>query len=143
MHDVGKIGIPDSILLKPGKLIPEERTVMETHTIIGGKILSGNPSKLMSMAKEIALTHHEKWDGSGYPNGLKGENIPLAGRIAALADVFDALTTERPYKKAWEADKAAALIKENSGSQFDPELLERFISILPSFVVAHGNGLNK
>lgn len=116
---------------------------METHTIIGGKILSGNPSKLMSMAKEIALTHHEKWDGSGYPNGLKGENIPLAGRIAALADVFDALTTERPYKKAWEADKAAALIKENSGSQFDPELLERFISILPSFVVAHGNGLNK
>lgn len=134
MHDVGKIGIPDSILLKPGKLTQEERKIMETHATIGGQILSGNPSELMNMAREIALTHHEKWDGSGYPEGIRGENIPLTGRICAVSDVFDALTTKRPYKEAWSVEKAVALIKQNRGTQFDPDLVDLFESILPEIM---------
>lgn len=134
MHDIGKIGIPDAILLKPGKFEPHEWEVMKTHTRIGGKLLDGDGSDLMRMAREIALTHHEKWDGSGYPEGLAGEAIPEAGRIAALADVFDALTSRRPYKKAWAVDKAVDLIKENRGKHFDPALVEVFLQGLPDIL---------
>jgi len=131
MHDIGKLGIPDSVLLKPGKLDADEWEIMKNHTKIGAEILSGGDTELLEQARLIALTHHEKWDGSGYPEGLKGEEIPLEGRIVALADVFDALTSERPYKKAWPVEKAVEYLKEMSGSQFDPVLVEVFISILP------------
>ncbi|MDH5393430.1 MAG: response regulator [Gammaproteobacteria bacterium] len=131
MHDIGKLGIPDSVLLKPGKLNSEEWDVMKTHTLIGAQILSGGDTELLEQARLIAMTHHEKWDGSGYPNGLSGEDIPLVGRIVALADVFDALTSERPYKKAWPVQQAVDYIKDMSGSQFDPALVDIFISILP------------
>jgi len=131
MHDIGKIGIPDHILLKPGKFEPEEWEIMKTHAVIGANILEGDDSDLMKCAGEIALTHHEKWDGSGYPHGLSGEAIPLTGRIAALADVFDALTSVRPYKKAWTVDAAVDLIKENSGTHFDPDLVVVFLEQLP------------
>ena len=130
MHDIGKIGIPDHILLKPGKFEPEEWEIMKTHAAIGANILEGDESDLMRWASEIALTHHEKWDGSGYPNGLSGEDIPLSGRIAALADVFDALTSSRPYKKAWTVEAAVGLIKESRGTHFDPELVDVFLERL-------------
>jgi putative two-component system response regulator len=129
LHDVGKIGIPDDILLKPGKLTPEEWTVMKSHTVIGAKILSGSRFPLLQMAEEIALTHHEKWDGSGYCPGLGGENIPLSGRIVAVADVFDALTHERPYKKAWLVSDALAEISSQSGRHFDPAVVEAFMAL--------------
>lgn len=135
MHDIGKIGIPDAILLKPGKFEPPEWEIMKTHATIGAKLLDGDDSDLMRMACEIARTHHEKWDGSGYPNGLAGEAIPQAGRIAALADVFDALTSERPYKKAWTVEAAVDLIKSNSGKHFDPALVRVFLQELPGIVV--------
>lgn len=131
MHDIGKIGIPDSILLKPGKLDADEWETMKTHAAIGAEILSGHHSPLMEMARVIALTHHEKWDGTGYPNQLMGEEIPLVGRITALCDVFDALTTERPYKKAWTVDDATGYIRDNRGKHFDPALVEAFDEILP------------
>lgn len=131
MHDIGKLGIPDSVLLKPSKLDTEEWEIMKTHALIGADILSGGNSDLLDQASLIAITHHEKWDGSGYPNGLKGKDIPLVGRIVSLADVFDALTSERPYKKAWSIQKAIDYIKDMSGKQFDPELVEIFISIMP------------
>ena len=131
MHDIGKIGIPDHILLKPGKFEPEEWAIMQTHATIGAHILEGDDSELMRCAREIALTHHEKWDGSGYPSGLTGDAIPLMGRIAALADVFDALTSERPYKKAWTIEAAVDLIKENRGTHFDPGLVDVFLIQLP------------
>jgi putative two-component system response regulator len=134
MHDIGKIGIPDSILLKPGKLDHDEWAIMKTHSAIGAEILSGHPSELMSMASEIALTHHEKWDGSGYPNGLKGEEIPLEGRVVAICDVFDALTTARPYKKAWPVKDAVSYISENSGRHFDPRLTQLCPAILPTLL---------
>ncbi|MFC1589013.1 HD domain-containing phosphohydrolase [Pseudomonadota bacterium] len=134
MHDIGKIGIPDHILLKPGRFEPEEWEMMKTHAQIGADILSGDDTPLLNMASEIALTHHEKWNGSGYPNGLKGEDIPLVGRITALADVFDALTSERPYKKAWSVEDAVSLIKDESGKHFDPNLVEHFLLILESIV---------
>jgi putative two-component system response regulator len=134
MHDIGKIGIPDAIMLKPGTLEPHEWEIMKTHATIGGKLLEGDDSTLMHMAREIALTHHEKWDGSGYPNGLAGEAIPPAGRIAALADVFDALTSARPYKKAWTVEAAVGYIKENSGRHFDPALVAVFPRELPGIV---------
>lgn len=134
MHDIGKIGIPDAILLKPGKFEPHEWEIMKTHAAIGGKLLDGDDSDLMRMAQQIALTHHEKWDGSGYPNGLAGDAIPQAGRIAALADVFDALTSERPYKKAWAVESAVNLIVENSGKHFDPELVGVFLQKLPEIL---------
>jgi len=130
MHDVGKIGIPDSILLKPGKLDADEWKIMQSHVNIGAEILSGGSSELMKAAQIIALTHHEKWDGSGYPAGLSGEHIPIEGRICAICDVFDALTSERPYKEAWSVDKAMALIREESGKHFDPKLVEDFDNIL-------------
>lgn len=134
MHDVGKIGIPDKILLKPGKFEPDEWEIMQTHTQIGVDILSGDDSDLMTMARDIAISHHEKWNGKGYPNGLKGEAIPLAGRITAIADVFDALTSVRPYKKAWPVEKAVNLIKEESGQHFDPKLVEAFLEKLPEII---------
>jgi len=124
MHDVGKIGIPDAILLKPGRLDPDEWAIMKTHAAIGGKLLEGDDSDLMRLARDIALTHHEKWDGRGYPRGFKGTAIPQAGRIAAVADVLDALTSARTYKAAWPVDRAVDLVKEKSGSHFDPEVVE-------------------
>jgi putative two-component system response regulator len=134
MHDIGKIGIPDHILLKPGKFEPDEWEIMKTHAQIGADILAGDDTLLLNMASDIALTHHEKWDGSGYPNGLKGDEIPLVGRITALADVFDALTSVRPYKKAWSIDDAVALIKDESGKQFEPALVDHFLSILDAMI---------
>jgi putative two-component system response regulator len=134
MHDIGKLGIPDRVLLKPGKLNEEEWKVMQTHAQIGADILVGGQSELMIMAREIALTHHEKWDGSGYPNGLKGEAIPLAGRISAIADVFDALTSERPYKKAWVLEDAMGLIRSESGKHFEPRLVELLEQKLPKIL---------
>jgi len=134
MHDIGKIGIPDHILLKPGKFEPEEWEIMKTHAVIGANILEGDDSELMKCAGEIALTHHEKWDGSGYPYGLSGAAIPLVGRIAALADVFDALTSVRPYKEAWTVEAAIDLIKENRGTHFDPELVTVFLEQLPGIL---------
>jgi len=134
MHDIGKIGIPDSVLMKPGKLDPDEWEIMKTHVDIGVEILSGSNSDLMNMAAEVAQNHHEKWDGSGYPKGLAGEDIPLAGRVVAVADVFDALTTERPYKNAWPVEEAVQFLKEQSGKHFDPRLVERFIAILPEIL---------
>ena len=134
MHDIGKIGIPDSVLLKPGKLDPEEWKIMQTHVDIGVEILSGSDSALMDMASEVAQNHHEKWDGSGYPRALSGEDIPLTGRVVALADVFDALTTERPYKNAWPIDETIEFLKEQSGKHFEPRLVELFIDILPNIL---------
>lgn len=134
MHDIGKIGIPDKILLKPGKLDPDEWEIMKTHTTIGGLIIGDHPSELMRVAKMIALTHHERWDGAGYPNGLKREEIPIFGRIVAVADVFDALTSDRPYKKAWTIDESVEEIKKGSGSHFDPEVVSAFVRALPNIV---------
>ncbi len=131
MHDIGKIGIPDRVLLKPGKLDAEEWEIMKKHAQYGADIIGEHPSPILQMAKEVAITHHEKWNGSGYPNGLKGDQIPLSGRIVAVADVFDALTSERPYKAAWPEEKAIALLREEAGQHFDPSLIEPFINILP------------
>lgn len=134
MHDIGKIGIPDNVLLKKGKLEPDEWKIMQTHVDIGVEILSGSSSALMDMAAEIAQNHHEKWDGSGYPHALAGEDIPLTGRIVAVADVFDALTTERPYKKAWPVNEAVEFLKEQSGKHFEPRLVDAFLEILPDIL---------
>ncbi len=134
MHDVGKIGIPDHILLKPGKLTPEEWKTMQTHAELGADILADNDSEMVRMARRIALTHHEKWDGSGYPNGLKGEDIPIEGRIAAVCDVFDALTSWRPYKQAWSVEEAVSFMQENAGSHFDPQLVPLFLKVLPDVI---------
>ena len=131
MHDVGKIGIPDAVLRKPGKLDAEEWAVMREHAQIGAQIIGEHSSGLLHMAREIALSHHEKWDGSGYPNGLAGEDIPLVGRIVAIADVFDALTSERPYKKAWSVEAAVELLRAEAGRHFDPQLVELFLTQLP------------
>lgn len=131
MHDVGKIGIPDNILLKPGKLEGAEWEVMKSHVEIGAEILSNHPAEIIQLARKIALTHHEKWDGSGYPNGLVGDEIPIEGRIAAICDVFDALTSERPYKEAWPVEKAVDLIREESGKHFEPRIVTEFLNILP------------
>jgi len=133
-HDIGKIGISDTILLKSGQLDPEERKIIETHAAIGGKILGEQKSEVLAMARNVALYHHEKWDGSGYPHGLKGEDIPIEARIAAICDVFDALTSPRPYKDAWPLEKAVSLIQEQAGRQFDPQLVEVFLGILPDIV---------
>ncbi|QTA91433.1 response regulator [Desulfonema magnum] len=131
MHDLGKIGIPDTILLKPDKLTPEERMIMETHTTIGAKLLSGSEHRFLKEAEIIALTHHEKWDGTGYPHGLKGEDIPLFGRMLCICDVFDALISERPYKKAWPLEKTLEEIKAGRGTHFDPELADLFVRLEP------------
>jgi putative two-component system response regulator len=131
MHDIGKIGIPDAILLKPGNFTPPEWEIMKTHSAIGAAILESPTSPLLEMAGVIALNHHEKWDGTGYPGGLVGNTIPLVGRIAALADVFDALTSERPYKSPWPLGKACDYIREGAGSHFDPDLVRIFFEQLP------------
>ncbi|NQE51639.1 transcriptional regulator [Herbaspirillum rubrisubalbicans] len=124
MHDIGKMGIPDHILLKPGRLDEEELKIMRQHAQIGADILRDSPSPLLQTASQIAQSHHEKWDGSGYPNGLKGEDIPLYGRIVAVADVFDALTSSRPYKKGWSLEDAQRYLRDNAGSHFDPRCVE-------------------
>ncbi len=126
MHDVGKIGIPDRILLKPGKLNDQEWEIMKQHTVIGAKILSGSKAGYIRLGKVIALTHHEKWDGSGYPNGLKGKAIPLLAQIVAIADVFDALTTRRPYKEPFSLERSFAIIREGRGSHFSPHVVDAF-----------------
>ncbi|NLI91615.1 MAG: response regulator [Peptococcaceae bacterium] len=134
MHDIGKIGVPDEILLKPGKLNDSEWEKMKSHTVLGGQILTGSSSELIQMAEIIALSHHEKWDGSGYPRGLKGEEIPLVGRITAICDVFDALISERPYKNAWGEKEAVEEIKNGSGTHFDPFIVEAFLKALPAIL---------
>lgn len=131
MHDIGKIGIPDQILLKPGRLDAAEWEVMKTHAAIGAELLDADDSSLLRLAREIALSHHEKWDGSGYPHGLAGEAIPQSGRIVAVADVFDALTSARPYKKAWPVEAAEAYVRDNAGSHFDPTVAACFLDNLP------------
>jgi putative two-component system response regulator len=128
MHDIGKVGTPDLILLKPGKLTPDEFAIMKQHAVIGYEVLNTSNSPLLKVAAEIAHTHHEKFDGSGYPRGLAGENIPVFARIVAVADVFDALTSERPYKKAWTIEAAQQLLREGSGKHFDPVCVEAFFS---------------
>ncbi len=134
MHDVGKVGIPDNILLKPGRLTAEEFDVIKTHTIIGAKILEGSESELIQVARIIALNHHEKWDGSGYPAGLVREDIPLAARITAIADVFDALISARPYKDPWPLEKIIELFNNESGKHFDPELTAMFMEAVPEIM---------
>jgi putative two-component system response regulator len=129
MHDIGKIGIPDSVLLKKGKLTEDEWVLMKTHPQIGAQILEGSKSELLMKGRIIAMTHHEKWDGSGYPKGLAGGDIPLEGRITAVADVFDALTSKRPYKEAISAEKAFSIIREGRGRHFDPELTDIFLAM--------------
>jgi putative two-component system response regulator len=129
LHDLGKIGISDSILLKPGRLTDDEFDVIKTHTTIGAGILAGSHSPLLRLAEQIALTHHERWDGEGYPVGLEGEEIPLAGRIAAVSDTFDALTHARPYKDAWPVDAALREVVGQSGRQFDPAVVDAFCAL--------------
>jgi putative two-component system response regulator len=129
MHDIGKIGIPDAILLKPGKLDADEWNIMRSHAEIGARIIGEDKSSLLQMAATIALSHHERWDGTGYPQGLQGEAIPLAARIVAIADVFDALTSKRPYKHAWTVDEAFALIASEAGKHFDPALAACFLGL--------------
>jgi cyclic di-GMP phosphodiesterase len=130
MHDIGKIGIPDRILQKQVALDEDEWAIMRQHPQFGAEILGEHTSELLEMARVIALTHHEKWDGSGYPNGLQGEGIPFVGRVVAIADVFDALTTVRPYKKAWTVEETLEWLRQQRGSHFDPVLVDRFVSIL-------------
>lgn len=130
LHDVGKIGIPDAILLKPGRLEADELTTMRTHAAIGAEIIPNHQAEVIGMARRIALTHHERWDGGGYPAGLKGEEIPLEGRIAAICDVYDALVSKRPYKRPWSKDEALDHLRSNAGTHFDPTLVERFIAII-------------
>ncbi len=130
LHDVGKIGIPDSILLNPGRLSEEEFRIMQTHTTIGAELLGGSEFPLMHMAEEIALTHHERWDGDGYPHGLSKEEIPPAGRIVAVADTFDALTTARPYKEAWSLERTVKEIGSQRGGQFDPDVVDALEAVL-------------
>ncbi len=134
MHDVGKIGVPDRVLLKPAPLNTAEWELMKSHTRIGAEILSGHPSELLEMAATVALTHHERWDGSGYPRGLAGTGIPLAGRVVAVCDVFDALTSARPYKTPWRDGDAINYMSLNSGRHFDPGLIERFNEALPDIL---------
>jgi len=137
MHDIGKIGIPDSILLKPGKHTPDEFSVMKQHTLIGYEILKESPSKYLQMGAIIALGHHEKFDGGGYPYGLAGDSIPLPARIVAVADVFDALTSVRPYKRAWSLQDSIDYIRRLRGSHFDPECVDAFMGQLDQIIDIH------
>jgi putative two-component system response regulator len=130
LHDIGKIGIPDEILHKPGRLTDDERAVMQRHTTIGAELLAGSTSQLLRTAEAIACTHHERWDGTGYPAGMAGTEIPLAGRIAAICDVYDALLTERPYKAAWTVQAALAHIDRERERHFDPSLVDCFAALI-------------
>ncbi len=155
MHDVGKIGIPDSVLLKPGKLDAKEWECMKSHTLIGAKIMSGSNSEIIRLAESVALTHHEKWDGSGYPHSLSGEQIPIFGRIVAIADVFDALTSQRPYKKAFSVQEATEIIEQGRNAHFDSNVVDAFLVSKPELLeikttfkdgnpgeyAKHGNGV--
>ncbi|MBS1723291.1 MAG: HD domain-containing protein [Armatimonadetes bacterium] len=134
LHDIGKIGIPDSILSKEGPLTPEERRIMEKHVVYGAHLLSGSEHALLMMARSVSLYHHEKWDGTGYPYALKGEEIPLEGRIVAVCDVFDALTSTRSYKEAWSTDKACGFIVGFSGRHFDPKVVKAFLEGLDEII---------
>ena len=135
LHDIGKIGVPDSILQKTGKLDAHEWKLMKKHCEIGARIIGENTgSKLLDLASVVTMNHHEKWDGSGYPKGLKGKEIPLAGRIAALADVFDVLTTTLPYRRSWSLEEAIELVKNEAGHHFDPDLVRHFFDILPDIL---------
>lgn len=136
LHDLGKIGISDEILLKPGKLTDQQFEVIKTHSTIGAEILAGSHNPLLTLAERIALTHHERWHGRGYPAALRGEEIPLAGRIVAVADVFDALTHARPYKQAWPVDRAVDEIRDQAGGQFDPRVVAAFCTLDPSTLLA-------
>jgi putative two-component system response regulator len=127
LHDVGKIGVPDAILQKPGPLTPEERAVMERHTVMGHKLLEDSDSAVLVLGAVIALTHHEKWDGTGYPEGLVEEAIPIEGRVVAVADVFDALTNDRVYRPAFSVDEAVAMMARGRAKHFDPNLLDLFL----------------
>ena len=138
MHDIGKIGIPDKILLKPGKLTDSEFEIIKTHTQIGAKLLSQSKSKILQMAEEIALTHHEKFNGRGYPRGLKGTDIPISGRIVAIADTFDALTSKRPYKDPYPPELALAILKRERGEHFDPDVLDIFINFFDRILEIRG-----
>ncbi|XQF92088.1 response regulator [Pseudoalteromonas espejiana] len=142
MHDVGKIGIPDAILLKPGRLTSEEFDYMKQHAVIGAQILANSSSQLLQLAHTLAIEHHEKWDGSGYPNALIGEEISIEGRIVAIADVFDALTSKRPYKEAWSIEQTLAHLQEQAGKHFDPQLISLFVNKLDD-IVAIKNAYNE
>ncbi|MYM25641.1 response regulator [Duganella sp. FT135W] len=134
MHDVGKIGIPDSILRKPAALDPDEWKIMQSHATIGGDIIGKHQSGMLAMAYDVAVTHHEKWNGSGYPNGLQGEEIPLVGRIVAIADVFDALTSARPYKEAWPVEKAVEHMESQRDLHFEGRLVDLFFQQMPALL---------
>ena len=138
MHDIGKIGISDTILLKPGKLTAEEFEIMKQHTIIGHDILKDSPSKFLQMGGIIALGHHEKFDGTGYPYGKKGEEIPMEARIVAIADVYDALVSERPYKNAWSTEAAIDYMRTHSGKHFDPDCFNAFVEQLDTVLKIQG-----
>ena len=143
MHDIGKIGVPDHVLLKPGKLNEEELAIMREHPQMGAKILDNSSSALIKLAHSVALYHHEKWDGSGYPFGLKGESIPMEARIIAVADVFDALLNKRPYKDAWPVEKAVSEIQSQSGKHFDPLVVEALLACLPDLVEINNQWLEE
>jgi HD-GYP domain-containing protein (c-di-GMP phosphodiesterase class II) len=130
LHDIGKIGVPDGILLKPGRLTDDEMAIMRRHVLDGARLLTGSDSKLLRAAEVIVRTHHERWDGTGYPSGLAGEEIPLQGRIAAACDVYDALVNERPYKHAWTVEEACAEISRGRGKHFDPQVADALLTII-------------
>ncbi len=142
MHDIGKIGVPDSVLLKPGALDEDEWRIMQAHTTMGAQILGGSRSSAIQLGEQIALEHHERWDGTGYPNGLRGEEISLEARISTIADVFDALTAERPYKEAWPFEKALGLVDNSRGTMFDPELVDIFLHEEDEVRAIHQASLN-
>jgi putative two-component system response regulator len=142
MHDIGKIGVPDAVLLKPAPLAADEWEIMKSHAVIGAELLSGDDSSLLVLAREIALTHHEKWDGSGYPHGLAGTAIPQSGRIVAVTDVFDALTSARPYKHAWPVETAVAYLSDNRGTHFDPAVVDAFLAQLDTILAIRNSYLD-
>jgi putative two-component system response regulator len=137
MHDIGKIGTPDYVLLKPGKLNAQEWDIMKQHVTMGAEIIGDHPDDLLAMARTVALSHHEKWDGTGYPLGLKGKDIPTVGQVVAIADVFDALTSSRPYKAPWPMEQAIQTIIDGSGHHFDPDLIPAFRLAIPDMVLVH------
>ncbi len=143
LHDLGKIAIPDNVLNKPGKLTASEWEIMKTHSAVGSNNLANSRSDLLNMAAIIAMSHHERWDGSGYPLGIAGKEIPFVGRVVSLVDVFDALTSARPYKEPWPLEKIVALIRQGRGSQFDPELTDIFLENLQGILLIRDEFLKK